>query len=134
MLYKKYSSIPANTTEINPDHRKLIVCKGTIKQWIIFFDPEAADLLHVRVEYHGSSIMPFSGKDWLVAFFTDTPLDDNIKLNAPPYELDIYAYNEDDSYRHEYFIHPIIIRNAPVTPAEETAGLWDKMKGFIGVE
>jgi len=115
MLYKKFRSVPANTTEDDPDWQKLKVTKGTIKQWVIFFDPEAANVLHVRVEYHGSSIMPWGGKDWLVGFFTDTPLDDNIELDGPPYELDIYAYNEDDSHPHEYYIHPILLREKPVT-------------------
>ena len=115
MLYKKFRSVPANTTENNPDWQKLKVTQGTIKQWVIFFDPEAANVLHVRVEYHGSSIMPWGGKDWLVGFFTDTPLDDNIELDGVPYELDIFAYNEDDSYPHEYYIHPIILRDKPVT-------------------
>jgi len=114
MLYKQFKSIPANTKADNPDWQKLKVTKGTIKQWVIFFDPEAANVLHVRVEYHGSSIIPWGGKDWLVGFFTDTPLDDNIELDAPPYTLDIYAYNDDDSYPHEYYIHPIILREKPV--------------------
>lgn len=134
MLYKKFRSVPANTTADNPDWQKLPVTKGTIKQWIIFFDPEAADVLHVRVEYKGSSIMPFGGKDWLVGFFTDTPLDDNIELDTPPYELDIYAYNEDDSYPHEYYIHPIILREKPVVVGEGIEGVWDRIKGFVGVD
>ena len=116
MLYKKYQSIPANTTAEAPNWQKLKVCKGEIVQWIIFFDPEAANLLHVRVEYHGSSIMPFGGKDWMVAFFTDTPLTDSLMIDVPPYELDILAYNEDDSYNHEYYIHPIIKTEKPVSP------------------
>ena len=135
MLYKKFRSVPANTTENAPDWQKLDVTKGTIKGWIIFFDPEAADVLHVRVEYHGTPIMPFGGKDWLVGFFTDSPLQDNIKLDVPPYELDIYAYNKDDSYPHEYFIHPIILRKEPVTPTEideETAAMLEELMGGGG--
>ena len=133
MLYKIFRSVPANTTEVSPDWQKLPVTKGTIKQWIIFFDPEAANLLHVRVEYHGVPIMPFSGEDWIVGFFTDTPLDDNIKLDTPPYELDVFAYNEDDSYPHEYYIHPIILREKPVVVAEGVEGLWERLKGVVGL-
>ncbi len=135
MLYKKFQSIPANTTASNPNEQILKVTKGTIKQWVIFFDPEAADLLHVRVEYKGSSIIPFGGKDWVVGFFSDTPFEDNIELDAAPYELHIFAYNEDDSYPHEYFIHPIILREKPITvPEEGVEGLWERLKGFVGVE
>lgn len=118
MLFKKFHSVPANTTEAAPDWQKLAVCNGTIIQWVIFFDPEAANMLHVRVEYHGVSIMPWGGKDWMVGFFTDTPLKDSLKIDASPYVLDIYAYNDDDSYPHEYYIHPIITTVKPVTPAE----------------
>lgn len=116
MLYKKFRSVPAKTTKANPDWQKLIVTKGTIKQWVIFFDPEAANLLHIRIEYRGLQIIPFSGSEWLTGFFTDTPMMDNIKIGTPPYVLDIYAYNEDDSYPHEYYIHPIIIPKKPVEP------------------
>ena len=130
MLYKKFQSIPKNTTVDDPDWQKLPVTKGVIKQWIIFFDPEAADLLHVRVEYHGTLIMPFGGSDWMVGFFTDTPLDDNIELDTPPYELDIYAYNEDDSHPHEYYIHPIILREKPMRITEP--GLIGRITDFFG--
>jgi len=102
MLFKKFRSVPANTTILNPDWQKLDIAKGTIKQWLIFFDPEAADLLHVRIEYHGTQIMPFSGSEWLVGFFTDAPMEDNIEIGYLPYVLDIFAYNEDDTYPHEY--------------------------------
>lgn len=109
MLYKQFKSIPANTTVDDPDWQKLKIAKGKIKQWVIFFDPEAADVLHVRIEYHGVQIMPWGGLDWIVGFFTDSPMLEDLAIDTRPYELDIYAYNDDDSYPHEYFIHPILI-------------------------
>lgn len=135
MLFKKFQSIPANTTADNPNWQKLDVAKGEIVQWVIFFDPEAADLLHVRIEYHNNQIMPFSGSEWLVGFFTNTPMKESIKIDAPPYTLDIFAYNEDDTHPHEYFIHPILMPEKPITvPAEGVEGIWDRLKGIIGVE
>ena len=132
MLYKQFRSVPIGTTAADPDWQKLQVTKGMIKRWIIFSDPEAANLLHVRVEYHGTSIMPFGGKDWIVGFFTNTPIEDNILLDVAPYELDIYAYNESTVNEHEYYIHPIIIRKEPVAPAEideETAAILEELMG-----
>ena len=133
MLHKKWFSVPANTTANNPNWQKLKVCKGTIKQWVIFFDPEAADMLHVKVEYHGKQIMPWSESEWLVAFFTDAPLMDNIELDSSPYVLDIYAYNEDDSYPHEYFIHPIIIREKSISATGTTETTWERIKNYLGL-
>lgn len=131
MLYKKFRSVPANTTADNPDWQKLKVTKGTIKQWVIFFDPEAANLLHVRVEYKGVSIMPWSGKDWIVGFFSDTPHMDNIELDASPYVLDIFAFNEDDSYPHEYYVHPIIIREKPVKIEAPSVTIPERIMDFF---
>lgn len=132
MLFKKYRSVPANTTADNPDWQKLHVTKGAIKQWIIFFDPEAANLLHVRIEYHGSSLIPFGGTDWIEGFFSAAPWEDNIELDGAPYVLDIYAYNEDDTYPHEYYIHPIILREKPVklgAPAFDVRAAWNRIFG-----
>lgn len=130
MLFKKFRSVPANTTSEAPDWQKLTVCKGTIKQWIIFFDPEAANLLHVRIEHHHVQIMPFSGSEWIVGFHSDTPFEDNIKIDDPPYVLDIFAYNEDDTNPHEYYIHPIIIPTEPYRITEP--GLIEKITKFFG--
>jgi len=133
MLYKKLQSVPANTTAIAPNIQILPVTKGTIKQWIIFFDPEAANLLHLRVEYHGQSIIPWGGQDWVEGFFSDTPFEDNIELDGAPYELKITAYNEDDTNPHEYYVHPIIIRKEPVKVTEGVEGLWERLKGLVGL-
>lgn len=134
MLYKKFRSVPANTTVDNPDWQKLQVTEGAIKQWIIFFDPEAANLLHVRVAYHGSSLIPFGGKDWIEGFFSDVPFHDNIELNVAPYVLDIFAYNEDDTFEHEYYIYPVILRDKPVTVTGPSENIIDRLRTLFGGE
>jgi len=134
LLFKGFRSVPANTTANNPDWQKLRVTKGTIKQWVIFFDPEAANLLHVRVEYHGTSIIPFGGKDWIVGFFTDAPFVDNLQLDDAPYELDIFAYNESTTNEHEYYVHPIITRENAVTPAAIDQEAQEIMMQIMGAE
>jgi hypothetical protein len=131
MLSKILWSVPANTTENIPDHQKLQITKGTIKQWIIFFDPEAANLLHISIEYHASRILPFSGDRWIEGFFTSAPFQDNIKITDPPFELDIYAYNEDDTYPHEYYVHPVIVREEPVVFPTTTRSYWEKFNRLI---
>lgn len=133
MLYKKFRSVPANTKIDNPDKQILEIPKGTIKQWVIFFDPEAADVLHVRIFYHGVQIMPWGESGWLVGFFTDSPMLEDLLIDTPPYELRIEAYNEDDSYPHEYFIHPVLIPKKPVSVVEEEEGFWEKLAGFMGL-
>lgn len=133
MLFKAFKSVPANTTKENPTWEKLTITKGVIKAWIIFSDPEAANVLHYHVDYHKASIMPMQGVEWLTAFFASVPILDNIKIDDPPYVLDIYAYNEDDSYPHEYYIHPIVIPEKPVSVVEEEEGFWERIAGHLGI-
>jgi len=132
MLFKKFRSVPANTTEAAPDWQKLTVAKGVIKQWIIFTDPEAANLLHIRIDYHGSTLIPFGGKDWIEGFFDNTPFFENIELDVPPYVLDIYAYNEDDANPHEYFVHPVIIKEKPISLAVPSESYLDRLRNIFG--
>lgn len=132
MLFKEHQSVPANTTESNPNWQKFRVEKGTIRQWIVFFDPESADLLHVRVFYQGSQILPFSQDKWLTAFFTDSPFEENIELNVPPYVLDIKAYNEDSRHPHEYFVHCVILRDQPVRPGSFTQTFMNRWRQMFG--
>jgi len=134
VLYKKYASIPANTTVAAPNWQKLQVCKGTIKEWIVFCPEECADLMKFKVRYKGNQLLPFSRDEWMDALRSPIPIKENLELKVPPYVLDVYAYNLDDSYSHEYNIYADILRTESVTPGDETAGLWDKIKGFIGVE
>jgi hypothetical protein len=132
MLYKYKASIPANTTSSAPNWVKFKVCKGTVKQWILFADPESADLLNFRVFYHGRQIMPFSSDEWITGFLSPVSIPENLELTTPPYELDIKAYNDDDLYAHEYFIHLVIIRDEAYNPENVTMGFLERFKGFLG--
>lgn len=132
MLFKKYVEVPANTAELTPVWEPLTVMQGTIQQWIIFSDPEAADLLHYKVEYHGSQIMPFRGNKWIEGFLEPITLVENIKIDTPPFVLDFKGYNEDDTFTHEFFVYVNIIQEKAVEPYEMDESLWDKMKGLFG--
>jgi len=117
-----------------PDHQKLTVAKGEIVEWVIFSDPEAADLLGVRIEYHHNQIMPFSGSEWLVGFFTNAPMKESILIDAPPYVLDIFAYNNSTENAHEYFIHPIIMPKKPAKVTSNYSEIFARFNRLLGRE
>lgn len=134
MLYGHHRSVPANTTQDNPDKQTLAITKGTIMGWVIFFDPEAANLLHVRVEYHGFKILPYGELEAIVGFLKPVTLEESIKIEKEPAELKIIAWNEDDSYQHEYYIHPIVIPPSAVSPlGEEEAGMIERFMQWLGL-
>lgn len=132
MLFKLRRSVPANTTQANPDFRKLSIAKGTIIEWMIQMPEECADLMQFRVEYHNTQILPFSGSTWLYGMFEPTVIKDNILIDDGPYALDIYAFNLDTRYSHEYNLHCNIEPKKPVTPIAPSEPMMERLKGFFG--
>ena len=135
MLYGDIYKVPAQTTAKNPCQRLVKVTKGVIKGWVISGAEEKADLLHVCVLYHGHRIVPYGELEWMYPLDTSSPIAEKIELDTAPFELEIQAYNEDDSYSHEYIIYAIIEPEEPTTAGHTAeAGWWETIKGMLGVE
>lgn len=135
MLFKINYDVPANTTALNPDWQKLKIARGTIIEWLIHMPEECADLMQFRVERNNAHIFPFSGGTWMYGIFEPTVIKDNLPIDGSPYVLDIYAFNLDDSYSHEYNIHVNIEPPKQDEREEEgVEGIWDRLKGIVGVE
>lgn len=118
MLFKLRRSVPSNTTKTSPDWRKLKITKGTITQWIVFQPIQASNLCQFRVEYHGTHILPVTPHEYLYGFFKATVFEDNIKIDGAPYELDIFAFNDDTKFAHEYNLYVNVFPEKAYTPAE----------------
>ena len=135
MYFSDIYKVPINTTATAPSWRKLSIAKGTIKAWVLYGADEKADLLHVKVEYHKAKVFPFGGVEWIYPFDSSNPMEEDIEIIDSPYTLDIYAYNEDDSYSHEYILGVVIQPKETVKMGTaETAEWWEKMKGVFGVD
>ena len=132
MLYKINRDVPANTTAADPDWQKLRVCKGIIKEWIVYCPEECADLMKFQISYQGHQILPVSRDEWMDALQKNAPVLENLELKVSPFVLDIYAYNLDDTYTHEYNIYVNILRDKPfVAPTSnfDTTAAWSKLFG-----
>lgn len=132
MVFKIQRSVPAKTTKTNPDWRKLPIMKGVIKQWVLFQPDECANVMQFRVEYHGHPVLPTTGDEWMYGFFIPTPFIDKLKIDDAPYVLDVFAFNDDDSYPHEYNIYVVVDPPTAITPAEldeETQAALEELLG-----
>ncbi len=132
MLFKLHRIVPANTPASNPDFQKLSIAKGRIIEWLVQMPVECADLMQFRVEYHNTQILPFSGSTWIYGLFEPTVIKDNILVDDGPYALDIYAFNLDDSYSHEYNLYCNIEPKKAVKvtePGFDIKGAWDRLFG-----
>ena len=133
MLYGDIYSVPANTTASNPSKRIIHVSKGSIKQWVVYSPNEAANLLHVRVSWNGHKILPYGDLLWMYPFDSSSPILENLVIGDFPLDVTIEAYNEDDSYPHEYIIYLVIEPAEPVkVAATGEAGLWERLSAYFG--
>lgn len=135
MLFKYHGEIAANTASTAENWEKLHIAKGTIVQWIVQMPEECADLLQFRVEYRGTQLLPFTRGEYAYGLFIPTTIPDKIKIDQPPYVLDIFSFNDDDRHDHEFNLYVNVETLEPVEiGSDEYESLWSKLKGFIGVE
>lgn len=134
MIFKMHRIVPANTTRLDPDWQKLQIAKGIIRNWVIFEPSETANVLQFRVEYHGHPIMPATADTWMYGFYEAKLIPEKIRIDGPPYVLDIYAFNDDDSHPHEYNLYAIVEPPAPISPDEISAETEEMLEEMFGEE
>jgi len=133
MLYKIRDSVAANTTELTAETKKLAVTQGIIRQWFIFAPLEGANLLKVKVLFHGHQLIPYNREEYILpATFNNQPIDEYFELSGHPYELEIKAWNEDTAKAHEYNIHVNVVPEELFTMQVTSPGLLDHIRSFFG--
>ena len=132
MLFKLHRVVPANTTALAPDWQKLKIDRGTIIEWLLQMPTECADLMKLRVEYHNTQILPFTGSTWIYGMFEPTTIKESIKVDAAPYILDIYAINSDDTYAHEYNLYVNVMPDKPVSTGALSPSIIERFKSLFG--
>jgi len=93
---------------------------------------EAADQLRFTVEYHGVQILPYNRPESIYGMFTPVAIPESLKIEEKPYELDIYAWNTDDTHSHEYNLHVNIEPPRPTTPGTVPTGVIARFKSLFG--
>ena len=132
LLYKINRDVPANTAIASPDWQKLQVCKGTIKEWIVYGPKQAADITKFRVEYKGTQIFPFTRGEWMDVFPNAVKFAENLKLDASPYVLDVFAYNLGDRLTHEYNLYVNVLRDEPFIPPTSGFNIKEAWSNLFG--
>lgn len=134
MLFKVSSSVTADSTGATLETQTMKVSKGLLNLWVVYMTVESADFLNVRVLYHGVQVYPFTMGQNIKAWFVPIPVTAKLKIDTPPYELVVEAWNTAPTNSHEYHVHCNIEPEEPVSVTEGIEGVWDRLKGFIGVE
>lgn len=100
MFYSFDITVPKNTAKADAVVQEVELTSGLVTRVSILFPWGCAGLTHVQILDHEFQIWPsrddldFSGNDTIIEFSEAYP------LLAPPFTLQIRAWNEDDSYEH----------------------------------
>jgi len=100
MIYTANITIPANTAAANPTLGRVKISLGLIYKVELQFPPGCGGLAHVVINDGGYQVWPstldsdFATDDYTISF------EDSYLKQADPSELQIYGYNEDETYPH----------------------------------
>ena len=111
MYYQKTIDVPANTIESNAVVTRLHMTLGTIERFIVAFPAGCHGLCHVRVNYQGWQILPWTLGESLAWDNYVFDMQHKYPLAVEPYDLRIVTWNEDDSYLHRVFVGLILNEN-----------------------
>jgi hypothetical protein len=104
MIYSFDFAIPANTSFYDPKHNILPISKGLVYRVEFQFPYGVAGLAHVQVYDGGHQVWPshphndFTGNNNTIAF------DDLLLKSQPPFQLDLFGWNDDDTYQHTIYV------------------------------
>jgi len=131
MWFRVNETVPANTTEDNAIETRLPITSGTIVEWDVGGPDEGADLLRLQAFYQGQQILPFNPGKYLFPSMVKAPKKDNYPIAQPPFELLFKAWNNDDSYPHEYWVDITILREEELMGTTVSPSLASRISDFF---
>lgn len=104
MFYNYAIDTPANTTEKDPQITVIKTGKGLLETVGIIFPFGSIRLLGVYVRRGRHQVFPVLPSDPLRGNGTEYWFHPNIWMEYDPHQLEVYTFNEDDSYSHKVYI------------------------------
>jgi len=132
MIYKVSNSVAANTTEATAEETRLKITKGVIMEWDIGGFDEGADLLHLKIFQSDQQLVPFNREADVYPAMMKRPFWEYFPVTAEPFELVFSAWNEDDSYSHEYWVHVTVMPPFVASLLAVSRGILAKIRTFFG--
>lgn len=104
MIYSKSLTVPAQTPRNDPVKTMCHVTRGLVYKIEIRIPPGHAGLTGIWITHGGFQIWPsslgeyFIGDDELISY------EDLYLIESAPYVFNLYAFNEDASYEHTFYV------------------------------
>jgi hypothetical protein len=125
MIFVFPLTLPANTPETAKQKTVLALARGKITRVMVEFPPGHAGLTHIGINRGLFQLWPANQSATFRSSNETIIWEEEYSLDTPPYNLDAYAWNEDDTYEHTITVR-IVIAPVAVQPSlvEQIAALF----------
>lgn len=104
MNYAFEIDTPANTSKSAPLITRRRIGAGTIRQFVIYFPPGGAGLLHVRIRHGNHVLLPYNQESDITGDNVKFDLPEDIKIDRQTWQITIETWNTDDTFNHKLYI------------------------------
>jgi len=131
MFYVRTITVPANTSKSSPYRETLLAVKGVIHRVIIIIPAGHFGLTGLRILHENTPIAPNNPDGWFKGDNVKIDYNEFYELRSFPALLEFEAYNEDDTYDHEFIIGIGILPKSALMPFMAYKGLIHAIKSLI---
>ncbi len=111
-MYYFYPILVTHGTTIDqPVHTVCQIESGTIDYIEVEYPKGCVGLVKAKVLVHAHQLLPWNPSEWLYGDDRVFHIDANESVLAPPYEIEVISYNEDDTYDHQLSVVLNVIRS-----------------------
>jgi len=134
MRYTLRDIVAAQTTEKTAQEKRLNITHGVIVGFDIGGFDEGADLLHLKIFRGNHQLVPYNEDEDVWPSMEKGPFRSYFEILQPPYSLLCVAWNEDDSYEHQYWVQVTVLPEIIAGIKLVASSVIEKVRSFFGWE
>lgn len=127
MFYVFAITTPANTAATAKLKTTLQLTRGKITQVQVHFPSGQIGLTHIALNSRLHQFLPTNAEANFSSSGETIPIAEDFALDTPPYQLEAYTWNLDDTYEHTITVR-VQLEAVPVAK-----GLVDEIKALLGL-
>jgi hypothetical protein len=119
VIYVFPITIPANTPETSKLKTPLTLTRGKVTRVMVEFPAGHVGLTHLAINRGLFQLWPVNPETAFKSSNETIIWEEDYNLNTPPFQLEAYAWNEDDTYDHTITVRIVV---EPLTIVQDLAG------------
>ena len=130
MVYNFNIEVPQDGSVATSQATRLKLTAGVIHQVEVYFPAGCAGLVHCHINDGLYQVWPSNPDDNMFGDDSLFSFEEDYELDTDPYELTVYAWNEDDTYNHTIRVSLGILPRSVIYPWSERALMYEQLRGF----